>query len=59
MSEGEYACPQRLAKPHARPAVPLRALPSSDARAKGHKIPKCPNCGNDTFDTRYHEPGNR
>lgn len=25
---------------------------------KGHKIPKCPNCGNDTFDTRYHEPRN-
>jgi Zn finger protein HypA/HybF involved in hydrogenase expression len=21
----------------------------------GHKIPKCPNCGNDTFDTRVHE----
>jgi ribosomal protein L37AE/L43A len=26
---------------------------------KGDKIPKCPNCGNDTFDTRYHEPGNK
>jgi DNA-directed RNA polymerase subunit RPC12/RpoP len=26
---------------------------------KGHKIPKCPNCGHGTFDTRYHEPGNR
>jgi ribosomal protein L37AE/L43A len=26
---------------------------------KGHKIPKCRNCGNDTFDTRYHEPGNK
>ena len=26
---------------------------------KGDKIPKCSNCGNDTFDTRYHEPGNR
>lgn len=25
---------------------------------KGDKIPTCPNCGNDTFDTRYHEPGN-
>ncbi|HZS82278.1 MAG TPA: hypothetical protein VFA50_05375 [Stellaceae bacterium] len=26
---------------------------------KGHKIPKCPNCGNDTFGTRVHEPGRR
>jgi hypothetical protein len=26
---------------------------------KGKKIPKCPNCGYDTFDTRYHEPGNK
>ncbi len=26
---------------------------------RGHVIPKCPNCGNDTFDTRLHEPGNR
>jgi ribosomal protein L37AE/L43A len=26
---------------------------------KGHKIPKCPHCGNDTYDTRVHEPGNR
>ncbi len=25
----------------------------------GKPIPKCPNCGNDSFDTRYHEPGNR
>jgi hypothetical protein len=25
----------------------------------GHKIPKCPNCGSATFDTRYHEPGNK
>lgn len=25
----------------------------------GDKIPKCPNCGNDTFDTRYHEPANQ
>jgi ribosomal protein L37AE/L43A len=23
---------------------------------KGDKIPKCSHCGNDTFDTRYHEP---
>ena len=23
---------------------------------KGHTIPKCPSCGNDVFDTRYHEP---
>jgi hypothetical protein len=23
---------------------------------QGKKIPKCPNCGNDTFDTREHEP---
>jgi hypothetical protein len=22
----------------------------------GDKIPKCPHCGNDTFDTREHEP---
>lgn len=27
--------------------------------SKGDKIPKCPNCGNDSFDTRYHEPGNK
>jgi Zn finger protein HypA/HybF involved in hydrogenase expression len=27
--------------------------------AKGDTIPKCPHCGNDTFDTRYHEPGNQ
>lgn len=26
---------------------------------KGHAIPKCPNCGNDTFDTRYHETSGR
>jgi len=26
---------------------------------RGHSIPKCPNCGNDTFDTRRNEPGNR
>ena len=26
---------------------------------KGDKIPKCPNCGNDTFDTRYHEPATK
>lgn len=25
----------------------------------GHRIPECPNCGNDTFDARYHEPGNK
>ena len=25
----------------------------------GDRIPKCPNCGNDEFDTRYHEPGNK
>ncbi|MFD2646493.1 hypothetical protein ACFSX5_01650 [Devosia albogilva] len=25
----------------------------------GKPIPKCPNCGNDSFDTRYHEPGNK
>lgn len=25
----------------------------------GHKIPKCPNCGNDSYDARYHEPGNK
>lgn len=24
---------------------------------KGERIPKWPNCGNETFDTRYHEPG--
>jgi hypothetical protein len=23
---------------------------------RGDKIPKCRNCGNDTFDTREHEP---
>ncbi len=27
--------------------------------AKGKKIPKCSHCGNDEFDTRYHEPGNK
>ncbi len=26
---------------------------------RGHKIPRCPNCGNDTYDTREHEPGNK
>ncbi len=26
---------------------------------KGKTIPKCKKCGNDTFDTRYHEPGNK
>ncbi|HEV7283820.1 MAG TPA: hypothetical protein VGN75_03110 [Kaistia sp.] len=26
---------------------------------KGHTIPPCPHCGNKTFDTRYHEPGNK
>lgn len=26
---------------------------------KGHSIPKCPNCGNNRFDARYHEPGNK
>lgn len=26
---------------------------------KGERIPKCPHCGNDTFDTRRHEPGSR
>jgi predicted RNA-binding Zn-ribbon protein involved in translation (DUF1610 family) len=25
----------------------------------GHRIPTCPNCGNDTFDTRENEPGNK
>ena len=24
----------------------------------GDKIPKCPNCGNDTFDERVNEPSN-
>jgi Zn finger protein HypA/HybF involved in hydrogenase expression len=26
---------------------------------KGKKIPICPHCGNDAFDTRYHEPGRK
>ena len=26
---------------------------------KGKKIPKCPECGGDTYDARYHEPGNK
>ncbi|MFZ0391654.1 MAG: alpha helical protein [Calditrichia bacterium] len=26
---------------------------------QGDKIPKCPNCGNDTFDTRLNEPSNK
>jgi Zn finger protein HypA/HybF involved in hydrogenase expression len=26
---------------------------------QGKKIPKCPNCGNETFDTRENEPGNK
>jgi ribosomal protein L37AE/L43A len=25
----------------------------------GEKIPKCPHCGGETFDTREHEPGNK
>ncbi len=25
---------------------------------QGDKIPNCPNCGNNTFDTRKNEPGN-
>lgn len=25
----------------------------------GDPIPKCPNCGNDTFDERINEPGNK
>jgi Zn finger protein HypA/HybF involved in hydrogenase expression len=25
----------------------------------GDKIPKCPNCGSDTYDTRQNEPGNK
>jgi predicted RNA-binding Zn-ribbon protein involved in translation (DUF1610 family) len=27
--------------------------------AKGHAIPKCPNCGNGTYDTREHETSGR
>lgn len=27
--------------------------------AAGKPIPKCPNCGNDTYDTRYHEGGKK
>jgi Zn finger protein HypA/HybF involved in hydrogenase expression len=27
--------------------------------AAGQEIPKCPNCGNDSFDTRENEPGNK
>jgi len=26
---------------------------------QGQAVPKCPNCGNDTYDTRENEPGNR
>jgi hypothetical protein len=26
---------------------------------EGHRIPKCPKCGNVTFDTRENEPGNK
>lgn len=26
---------------------------------QGDRIPKCPNCGNDTFDTLEHEPDTR
>lgn len=26
---------------------------------KGDKIPKCPNCGNSSFDTRTHETSGR
>jgi Zn finger protein HypA/HybF involved in hydrogenase expression len=26
---------------------------------EGHKIPKCPKCGNDTYSTRVREPGNK
>ncbi|MXQ14788.1 zinc ribbon-containing protein [Microvirga makkahensis] len=26
---------------------------------KGRTIPKCPHCGNGTFDTRYHEPDSK
>lgn len=25
----------------------------------GDRIPKCPNCGNDEFDERRNEPGNK
>jgi ribosomal protein L37AE/L43A len=25
----------------------------------GEKIPKCPHCGGEIFDTREHEPGNK
>ena len=24
---------------------------------KGRRIPKCPHCGSDTYEARYHEPG--
>jgi predicted RNA-binding Zn-ribbon protein involved in translation (DUF1610 family) len=27
--------------------------------SNGDKIPKCPNCGNDSFDERRDEPGNK
>ena len=26
---------------------------------QGDALPKCPNCGNNTFDKRYQEPGNK
>ncbi|HEY2020215.1 zinc ribbon-containing protein [Paraburkholderia sp.] len=26
---------------------------------EGKKIPKCPHCGNDTYSSRVHEPGNK
>ena len=25
---------------------------------KGNSIPPCPHCGNDTYDTRFHDTGN-
>ncbi|WP_027802961.1 zinc ribbon-containing protein [Paraburkholderia dilworthii] len=26
---------------------------------KGHSIPKCPNCGSESYSTRVREPGNK
>jgi ribosomal protein L37AE/L43A len=26
---------------------------------RGQTIPKCPHCGNRSYDTRYHEPGSK
>lgn len=45
------------ARPRRRPAISAARCHEQVHVTRGHTIPKCPNCGNDTFDTRLHEPG--